>query len=190
MNRLLLSLLFCFPASILFAVDFKKDIAPILKAQCYKCHSEEAKKEKGGYVFDNLTRLAKDIGPGRVIEPGDLEASHLYGTLVSPEDDDAHMPRGKTLDQADIAKFKQWIMDGASLDGGKKPTAGGSAPGGLPTRPVMQNWTNTDGRIIQASMLRMEGDNVMLQMANGQTYPYPMSKLSADSQALAKRGGK
>lgn len=178
---------------MIFAVDFKKDIAPILKAQCYKCHSEEAKKEKSGYVFDNLTRLAKDIGPGRVIEPGDLEESHLYQTLIRPEGDDAHMPRGKTLDPSDIAKVKQWIMDGASLDGGKKPTAGGSAagaPGGLPARPVMQNWTNTEGRIIQASMLRMEGDNVILQMANGQTYPYPLSKLSADSQALAKKGGK
>lgn len=179
---------------MIVAVDFKKDIAPILKTQCYKCHSEEAKKEKSGYVFDNLTRLAKDIGPGRVIEPGDLEESHLYQTLILPEGDDSHMPRGKTLDPSDIAKVKQWIMDGAPLDGGKRPTAtsGTTAgtPGGLPARPVMQNWTNTDGRVIQAAMIRMEGDHVILLMANGQTYPYPLSKLSSASQALAKRGGK
>ncbi len=104
------------------------------------------------------------------------------------------MPPNKTLDAGDIAKFKQWILDGASLDGGKKPTAG--ARTGLPprpvssARPVMQNWNNTDGRIIQAAMIRVEGDNVVLQMANGQTYPYPLSKLSAASQALAKNGGK
>ncbi len=193
MNRSLLSLLFCFPVSLTLAADFKKDIAPILKAQCYKCHSEEAKKEKAGYVFDNLARLGKDIGPGRVIEPGDLEASHLYQTLIKPEDDDGHMPPNKSLDAGDIAKFKQWIMEGASLDGGKKPTAGGStagAPGGLPARPAMQSWTSADGRVIQAAMLRVEGENVILQMANGQTYPVPMSKLSAASQELAKRGGK
>jgi hypothetical protein len=193
MNRSLLSLLFCLQASLSLAVDFKKDIAPILKAQCYKCHSEEAKKEKAGYVFDNLERLGKDIGPGRVVEPGDLEESHLYQVLIKPQDDDGHMPPNKVLDAGDLAKIKQWITDGASLDGGKKPTAGGSSlgtPGGLPARPVMQNWTNTDGRIIQAAMLRLEGENVILQMANGQTYPYPLSKLSADSQALAKRGGK
>ena len=40
------------------AADFKKDIQPILKARCFECHSEQAKKEKAGYVFDNLKRYA------------------------------------------------------------------------------------------------------------------------------------
>ncbi|CAN5702277.1 hypothetical protein BH11VER1_BH11VER1_12260 [soil metagenome] len=194
MNRSLLSILFCFQVSIAFAVDFKKDIAPILKAQCYKCHSEEAKKEKAGYVFDNLERLGKDIGPGRVIEPGDIEESHLYQVLIKPQDDDGHMPPNKALEAGDLAKIKQWITDGAPLEGGKKPTAGGGsslgAPGSLPARPVMQSWTSADGRVIQAAMLRVEGETVILQMANGQTYPVPLSKLSAASQELAKRGGK
>lgn len=185
------------------AADFKKDIQPILKAQCYKCHSEEAKKEKGGFVFDNLERFAKDIGPGRIIEPGKVADSHFYETLVVPLDDDAHMPPKKQMAEADVKKFKEWIEAGASLDG--KPTAAKPASM-LPERPAapvtpaaaatpaapatMQDWTNTDGRVIQATMLRMEGANVVLQMANGQVYNYPMEKLSAASQEMAKRGGK
>ena len=29
----------------------------------------------------------------------------------------------------------------------------------------MQNWTNTEGKVIQAAMLKLEGENVVLQMA-------------------------
>src|SRR4051812_38061510 len=57
-------------ASRIMAVDFDKDIAPILKQNCYECHSEARKKEKAGFVFDNKVRLKKDIGPNLIIEPG------------------------------------------------------------------------------------------------------------------------
>ncbi|MEZ0389611.1 MAG: c-type cytochrome domain-containing protein [Verrucomicrobium sp.] len=178
-------------AGALLAVDFKKDIQPILKAECYKCHSEESGKEKGGFVFDNLTRFAKDIGAGRTIEPGNLKESHFYETLVLPEDDDAHMPPKKTLAAASVAKIKQWIEEGASLDGSKKPTAAASTMPAAPAAPpAMQSWTNTEGKIIQAAMMKLDGENVVLRMPNGQVFNYPMSKLSAASQEQAKAGAK
>jgi hypothetical protein len=59
-----------------------------------------------------------------------------------------------------------------------------------PPGPAMQNWTNTEGKVIQAALLRVDGENVVLLMANGQTYDYPLSKLSAESQELAKQVGK
>jgi len=46
------------PAS---AVDFKKDIQPILEKNCYECHSEKKKKRKGGFVFDELETFKLDI---------------------------------------------------------------------------------------------------------------------------------
>ena len=49
---------------------------------------------------------------------------------------------------------------------------------------------NTDGKVIQATMLRMEGGNVVLKLANGQVYNYPMEKLSSTSQEMARRGGR
>lgn len=175
-------------ASLVWAVDFKRDIQPILKAQCYKCHSEEADKEKGGYVFDNLERLAKDIGPGRVIEPGKVGDSHFFFTLVSDVDDDAHMPPNKMLADKDIQKIREWIEAGAVIDGA--PMAEKS--GGLPPQeaaPVMQAWTNTDGKTIQAAMLRLEGEAVVLRMANGQIYNYPLEKLAPESQEQARKAG-
>jgi len=185
---------------VLSAVDFKKDIQPILKAQCYKCHSEEAKKEKGGFVFDNLERFAKDIGRGRIIEPGQVGESHFFETMVLPVEDDAHMPPNKQMSDDDIAKFREWIQAGAVLNGGNPPVAGKPASG-LPERPqatpattepalaAEQDWTNSEGKVIRATMLRMEGNNVVLKLANGQVYNYPLDKLSSTSQAMAKRGG-
>lgn len=187
MKSLLSLAVLALPAAALHAVDFKRDIQPILKAECYKCHSEAEGKEKGGFVFDNLERFAKDIGPGRTIEPGKLEDSHFYSTLVSAVDEDAHMPPKKMLPEASIAKIKQWIEEGASLDGSKKPAVAATTPA-APTQPVVKSWTNTEGRVIQAAMLRLEGETVVLRMANGQVYNYPLSKLSAESQAQAKAG--
>jgi hypothetical protein len=186
-------------ATLALGADFKRDIVPILKAECYKCHSEETGKEKGGFVFDNLERFKKDIGPGRVIEPGQTEKSDFLTTFTNDIEEDTHMPPKKNLSSAQIAKFKEWIAEGATFDGSKvapavasaPPAATPSAPApGAAPAPVLQNWTNTEGRAIQAEMVKMEGENVVLRMSNGQIYNYPLSKLSAASQELAKRGGK
>jgi hypothetical protein len=176
-------------AGLARGADFKRDIVPILKAECYKCHSEESGKEKGDFVFDNVTRFAKDIGPGRVIEPGKPEESRFLETFTLEMDDDAHMPPKKNLSPAQIAKIKEWIAEGATFDGSKMAAAATPAPA-APPGPAMQNWTNTEGKVIQAALLRVDGENVVLLMANGQTYDYPLSKLSAESQELAKQVGK
>jgi hypothetical protein len=179
-------------ASMAPGADFKRDIVPILKAECYKCHSEETGKEKGGFVFDNLERFNKDIGPGRVIEPGKVENSDFLTTFTNDIEEDTHMPPKKNLTSAQIAKFKEWIAEGATFDG-SKVVAAPAAPApssSLPAAPVMQSWTNTEGRVIQAEMVKLDGENVVLRMANGQTYNYPLGKLAPASQDLAKRGGK
>lgn len=187
-----LSLAALFMAAPAFAVDFKKDIVPILKAECYKCHSEESGKEKGGFVFDNVTRFAKDIGPGKAVEPGKADDSDFIKCLISDVDDDEHMPPKKTLPAPQIALFKEWINAGAALDGGGAPAPATAATkpeapaSGLPPAPVMQSWTNVEGKVIQAAKVRLDGENVVLRMANGQEYNYPLSKLSPESQAQAK----
>jgi hypothetical protein len=179
-------------AGLARGADFKRDIVPILKAECYKCHSEESGKEKGDFVFDNVTRFAKDIGPGRVIEPGKPEESRFLETFTLEMDDDAHMPPKKNLSPPQIAKIKEWIAEGATFDGSKMAAAATPPPPtpAAPPGPAMQNWTNTEGKVIQAALLRVDGESVVLLMANGQTYDYPLSKLSAESQELAKQVGK
>ena len=179
------------------ATDFQKDITPIFKTYCYKCHSEAEKKEKGKLVLDNTTRLATKID-GKIITAGDPEKSSFFKTFSLPSDDDDHMPpaKEKQLTPAEVAVIKAWITEGAKFVGG------GAAPAAAPaaamdaapaaTAPAaaaggIETWTSADGKTIKATKLRLEGENVVLQREDGQCFSVPLAKLSADSQAMAKK---
>lgn len=167
-----------------WTVEFDKDIKPILKKNCYQCHSEERGKEKGGYVFDNLKRFKKDIGVNLQIEPGSPGESHFFEVIAQP-DAKHHMPPKGSLSQNEIDLIRRWILEGAKLEKGEDRIAGGSA---LPSRttPAIVSWTNAEGVTIKAGFAGLKGENVMLRMPNGQVIPYPLAKLSAESQKLAK----
>lgn len=163
----------------LMAVDFDKDIKPILKEHCYECHSEEKKKEKAGFVFDNKARMKKDIGPNLIIEPGDPGRSHFLFVIADPEAKN-HMPPNKDLDRADIEKLRQWISEGATLE---KDAPKMAVKKDL---PIFMTWINAEGKKIRAGYGGMEGENVILKMPSGEKIPYPVSKLSAESQQQAR----
>jgi hypothetical protein len=188
MNRHILPAVICLHASLACAVDFKSQVAPVLKQYCYKCHSEAEKKEKGKLALDNLTKFATKIGDGKMIKPGDAAGSSFFTSLTLPADDEDHMPPKKEtqMKPAEIDLIKAWITEGAAFEGGgKAPTAAApaaGAPGGLKT------WTNAAGQSIQASLLRVEGDNVVIQRADGVCFILPIASLSAESQAKAKGG--
>lgn len=173
------------------AVDFKKDVRPILKAKCYGCHSEEAKKEKAGYVFDNLERFAGDIGPKGQIVPHDPERSNFLDLVT--RDKDPMPPSGKErLSPAEIKVLRQWIEEGASLDGSGGGKPGGKSSGGLPTRQPeappapLQDWTNTEGKTIKARYVRMSGEAVVIKTAENKSFKVPLAKLSPATQDQAK----
>lgn len=180
MKRLLPFLLTTAAAS---AADFKKDIQPILEKHCYECHSEKTGKKKAGYVFDDLVTLAKDINPKGAVVPGNPAESHFFEVIADPEHE-AHMPPDGNLSSREIEKLREWITEGASLDKDAPKAAVEPVKKSLP--PIM-SWTNFEGKTIKAGFVRLEGDTVILKMpANAQEVPYPMSKLDAASQQLAK----
>lgn len=49
-----------------------------------------------------------------------------------------------------------------------------------------RTWTDSAGRKVEAEYVGMKEDSVLLKLANGQTVPYPLTKLSAEDQAFAK----
>ena len=161
------------------AVEFEKDIAPILKKSCYECHSEQRKKEKAGYVFDNVTRFKKDIGVNLIIEPGNPGESHFFEVLAN-SDIKHHMPPKGSLPQKDLEKIRAWITEGAALD---KDTPKMAAEKKGPSTGVM-SWTNTEGVAIQAGFGGIKGQSVVFKMPNGTKVEYPIRKLSPASQKL------
>lgn len=92
---------------------FEKNIRPVLVEHCYKCHSAESEKVKGGLTLD--TKQAMALGgesghPG--ITPGNLTESAVYQAMTWA-DEDMQMPPKNKLPAEVIANFKKWIEMGA-----------------------------------------------------------------------------
>ena len=60
-------------------------------------------------------------------------------------------------------------------------------PPTIDTVATNTTWTSSDGRTIQATMLRLEGENVILQRNDGGVFKVPLVHLSPESQAAAKK---
>jgi hypothetical protein len=99
---------------------FEKKIRPVLVEQCYKCHSAEAKKLKGGLHLDTREGVRKGGDSGPAIVPGDPAASLLMKAIRY---EDQQMPPDRRLPDRVIADFAVWIKQGAA-----DPRVGKSAP--------------------------------------------------------------
>lgn len=89
---------------------FETKILPVLKEECYRCHSDESGKMRGGLRLDNrlLLHIGGDSGPAVV--PGNVDQSLLYQSLIYA---DFEMPPKKHLSEDVISDFKKWIEMGA-----------------------------------------------------------------------------
>src|SRR4051812_23154057 len=90
--------LLCFPAAGLAAetsvsspsaIDFVRDVQPILQSRCISCHGPE--KQKADLRFDIKSMALKGSENGAVIKRGDGAASAII-KRVSSNDPDARMP--------------------------------------------------------------------------------------------------
>ncbi len=105
---------------------FESKIRPALVEHCYKCHSEDGDKIKGGLLLDTreMSLVGGDTGPAVV--PGKLDESLLY-TAILYTDTDLEMPPKYKLDDDVIADFKQWITMGAPDPRERKSKSGAPA---------------------------------------------------------------
>jgi cytochrome c553 len=95
---------------------FEKKVRPILAESCYKCHSVEEGKSRGGLTLDTREGVMKGGEGGAALVPGDAEKSLLI-QAVRYEDKDTQMPPnkdgGKKLSDAQIAVLTEWVKMGA-----------------------------------------------------------------------------
>jgi hypothetical protein len=50
----------------------------------------------------------------------------------------------------------------------------------------LRTWTDTQGRQVEAALVQITGEDVQLRTADGTIHQFPLAKLSAEDQALAK----
>lgn len=103
-------------------------------------------------------------------------ADQVHYTMIASWADSSKRMREirKALSKVDITKGE---TDGSD-DQADEPEA--------PQAVKMETWTNTDGKTIQAILLRMEGEKVIFKMKSGKEVSYPLEKLSEASQEKVK----
>ena len=98
---------------------FASMVQPVMAAKCVACHGPN--KAKAGLRLDTLEAILKGRRSGPVVIPGQSAASSFIKCLVSPPQQDEHMPPdGKPqLTPDEIAMLRWWIDAGAP--GNKTP---------------------------------------------------------------------
>jgi mono/diheme cytochrome c family protein len=92
---------------------FETRIRPVLADHCYKCHSREADKIRGGLMLDTREGMLHGGDTGPAIEPGKPEDS-LIVDAISYKDADLQMPpKGEKLTPQQVADITEWIRRGA-----------------------------------------------------------------------------
>ena len=92
---------------------FEKNIRPVLVEHCYKCHSSESEKIKGGLTLDTRQGTVTGGESGHAgVTPGKLAESSVY-EAISWKNEDMQMPPKKKLPEEVLANFKKWIEMGA-----------------------------------------------------------------------------
>ncbi len=114
------------------AVDFTREVQPILADKCYACHGPDANQRKGDLRFDVLD---PKIGPlaardgYAIVVPGNVDDSVMVMRITS-DDPEVKMPPVKskrTLSAQQIDVLQRWVKQGArwgkhwSLEAPKRP---------------------------------------------------------------------
>jgi ankyrin repeat protein len=96
------------PAAIA-AVDFARDIQPLLEKHCYECHGP--KKQRNGFRLDRRSRAMVGVLRHNII-PGSSATSRVYRRILDGTSG-TQMPPEEVLSDEQIDTVRRWIDEGA-----------------------------------------------------------------------------
>ena len=97
------------------AVDYSRDIKPILSENCFSCHGFDEKARKGKLRLDVAESAYAERNGLTRIKPGDLANSEVWARIISTDPEEV-MPPPKEhapLTTVQRQKIKTWIEEGA-----------------------------------------------------------------------------
>lgn len=126
------------PESIEF---FENRIRPVLIESCYRCHSAESGRSRGGLSLDTRDALLKGGGSGPALVPGAPDASLLI-KAIRFTDKELQMPpesAGGKLPPQQIADLEAWVRMGAP-DPRTGAAATPAAPNSVDGETARRHW--------------------------------------------------
>src|SRR4051812_43298282 len=100
------------------AVDFTRDVQPILADNCYACHGPDGNKRKSEFRLDTLDPKQGPFSPRdgySILVPGKPDDSVLI-SRISSDDPEVHMPPPESkrkLTPPQIELITRWVAEGA-----------------------------------------------------------------------------
>ena len=101
------------------AVDFNREVRPILSKRCYACHGPDPEGRKADLRLDDREVATAELPDGMIaIVPGDPDASELIFRVSEPDDTIRMPPKGagELLTEEEVATLTRWIEGGAKYD--------------------------------------------------------------------------
>lgn len=97
------------------AVQYSRDVRPILSEKCFHCHGPDAAARKADLRLDQSVDATADRGGYRVIVPGEPSRSLLLDRISSAHEDERMPPPDSSdrLTDAEIDVLRRWIQSGA-----------------------------------------------------------------------------
>ncbi|MCC7376809.1 MAG: PSD1 domain-containing protein [Verrucomicrobiales bacterium] len=94
------------------AVDFAKQVEPILVKRCSECHGPD--QQKSQLRLDSRPSLLANAKSGKpAVVPGKASDSPLIARVESTDPDEVMPPKGARLTPGEVAALRQWIDAGA-----------------------------------------------------------------------------
>lgn len=91
-------------------ISYEKDIQPILKENCAKCHDDG--KSKGDYRIDDRELFIKGGKTGAAAVPGDSHASYVVKLISGVEPKKIMPSKGRRLTDEEVGVIRAWIDQG------------------------------------------------------------------------------
>src|SRR3569832_1696562 len=98
------------------AVDYGKQVLPIISQKCFHCHGQDEKSRKAKLRLDVREEAINERKGGTcAIKPGDLSKSELVKRITSTDPDEVLPPPkdGHPVAPQEVALLKRWIQEGA-----------------------------------------------------------------------------
>lgn len=97
------------------AVDFNRDVRPILSDHCFECHGPDAEQRQAELRLDSKDGLFSKSGEHQNVVAGASAKSELFRRITTADPDEQMPPAdsGRKLTAAQISMIKQWIESGA-----------------------------------------------------------------------------
>lgn len=106
------------PCTAQAAIDFNRDIRPILSDKCFHCHGPDEETREGDLRLDSFAGATEGGEFAIPIEPGKPDESEVIARILNKDPKEVMPPpeTHKTITDAELTLLKQWISEGAKYD--------------------------------------------------------------------------